>query len=234
MHSQVLLRLAHVDPYGNYSSPHYKGTASVYKVTRERTDRERLDDPICKLSLTLPKVRTKSGSHAAAVTFPDDSDSSLFCQRPRAVRRQDGARVKSYEEPGSWRTQRHSELTEPPPSHPPLPPDSLSDSLLLRLSAELSEDEVAQLIPSLRLCRSAAQLVKLRAGKSPSAQAFHVLAMWRRGLTAVSRRPKTSQLARCLARMGRPDLAGELLLPQPEASRQEPPAAPGSRNLPDF
>lgn len=93
---------------------------------------------------------------------------------------------------------------------------------------------MARLVPSLRLCRSAAQLVKLRAGESPSAQAFHVLAMWRRGLTAASRRPKTSQLARCLARMGRLDLAGELLRPQPEASRQEPPADPGSRNLPDF
>lgn len=77
LHSQVLLRLAHVDPYGNYSSPHYKGTASFYKVTRERADREQLDDPICKLSLTLPKVRTKSSfSHHA---FRDDSDSSSFC-----------------------------------------------------------------------------------------------------------------------------------------------------------
>ncbi|XP_029696768.1 death domain-containing protein 1 isoform X1 [Takifugu rubripes] len=186
LHSRVLLRLTHVDPYGNYSSPHYKGTASFYKVTRERADREQLDRPVCKLSLTLPK-------------------------RPRAVRRQNAARVKSCDEP-----------------------DSLPDSLLLRLSAELSEEEVARLVPSLRLCRSAAQLVKLRAGESPSAQAFHVLAMWRRGLTAASRRPKTSQLARCLARMGRPDLAGELLLRQPEASRQEaePPAGPGSRNLP--
>uniref|UniRef100_H2UKB0 Death domain containing 1 n=1 Tax=Takifugu rubripes TaxID=31033 RepID=H2UKB0_TAKRU len=153
LHSRVLLRLTHVDPYGNYSSPHYKGTASFYKVTRERADREQLDRPVCKLSLTLPKVRTNPATSQV---------------------------------------------------------DSLPDSLLLRLSAELSEEEVARLVPSLRLCRSAAQLVKLRAGESPSAQAFHVLAMWRRGLTAASRRPKTSQLARCLARMGRPDLAGEL------------------------
>lgn len=78
------------------------------------------------------------------------------------------------------------------------------------------------LVPSLHLCRSAAQLVKLRAGDSPSAQAFQVLAMWRRGLPATSRRNKTSQLARGLARIGRPDLAGELLLHRAEASRQKP------------
>lgn len=80
---------------------------------------------------------------------------------------------------------------------------------------------MALLAPSLRLCRSAAQLVKLRAGESPSAQAFHVLAMWRRGLPAVCGRPRTSQLARCLARMGRPDLAGELLLRRAEGCTQK-------------
>lgn len=112
------------------------------------------------------------------------------------------------------------------------PPDSLSDAVLLRVAAELSQEELARLVPSLRLCRSAAQLVKLRAGENPSAQAFQVLAMWRRGLTAATRRPRTSQLARCLARMGRPDLAGELLEePGPES---EPPADPGSRNRPDL
>lgn len=103
----------------------------------------------------------------------------------------------------------------------PPPPDSLSDSLLLWLSAELSEEEVSLLVPSLRLHRSAAQLVMLRAGNSPSTQAFHVLAMWRRGLPAASWRPKTSQLARSLTRIGRPDLAGELLLRQAEACGQK-------------
>lgn len=115
------------------------------------------------------------------------------------------------------------------------PPDSLSDALLLRVAAELSQEELARLVPSLRLCRSAAQLVKLRAGENPSAQAFQALTMWRRGLTAATRGPRTSQLARCLARMGRPDLAGELLPRQPEAPgpESEPPADPGSRNRPD-
>lgn len=100
------------------------------------------------------------------------------------------------------------------------PPDSLSDSLLLWLSGKLSEEEIALLVLSLRLRRSATQLVKLRAGDSLSTQAFHVLAMWRRGLPAAPHQPKASQLANCLAKSGRPDLARELLLRQAAATRQ--------------
>ena len=79
---------------------------------------------------------------------------------------------------------------------------------------------MALLVLSLRLRRSAVQLVKLRAGDSLSTQAFHVLATWRRGLPAAPRQPKASQLARCLAKSGRPDLARELLLRQAAATRQ--------------
>lgn len=76
------------------------------------------------------------------------------------------------------------------------------------------------MVLSLRLRRSTAQLVKLRAGGSPSAQAFHVLATWRRGLPAAPRQPKASQLAHCLAKSGRPDLARELLLRQAATTRE--------------
>lgn len=69
-HSQrknhLFLHLTEVDPFGNYSSPHYKGTAMFYKVTRGQLewrgdkdfplDPKLLGDPVCKLSLTLPKV----------------------------------------------------------------------------------------------------------------------------------------------------------------------------------
>lgn len=102
------------------------------------------------------------------------------------------------------------------------PTDSLSDSLLLWLSGELSEEEVALLALALRLRRSAAQLVRLRAGGSLSTQAFHVLAMWRRELPAATHQPKASQLAHCLAKSGRPDLARELLLRQAAAAGQGP------------
>uniref|UniRef100_A0A8C4NMA9 Death domain containing 1 n=1 Tax=Dicentrarchus labrax TaxID=13489 RepID=A0A8C4NMA9_DICLA len=169
-HSQqknhLSVRLTEVDPFGNYSSPHYKGTAMFYKVTRGQmewrgdrpvpTDTKFLGDPVCKLSLTLPKVQKHSQGIPQCTWY------------------------------------------------------SLSDSLLLWLSGELSEEEVALLVLSLRLRRSAAQLVKLRAGDSLSTQAFHVLAMWRRGLPTAAHQPKASQLAHCLAKSGRPDLAREL------------------------
>ncbi|KAI9543354.1 hypothetical protein NQZ68_012003 [Dissostichus eleginoides] len=179
-HSQqknhLMVRLTEVDPFGNYSSPHYKGTAMFYKVTRGQLewrgdkpvamDTKLLGDPVCKLSLTLPKkVRTINRPITARVRLREDTD-------------------------------------------------SLSDSLLLWLSGELSEEEVSLLVVSLRLRRSAAQLVKLRARDSLSTQAFHLLAMWRRGLPAATHHPKASQLAHCLAKSGRPDLARELLLRQ--------------------
>ncbi|XP_059211103.1 death domain-containing protein 1 [Centropristis striata] len=185
-HSQqrnhLLVQLTEVDPFGNYSSPHYKGTAMFYKITRGQLewrgdrpvlmDTKLLGDPVCKLSLTLPK-------------------------KVRTINRPMTARVKLCEET-----------------------DSLSDSLLLWLSGELSEEDVGLLVLSLRLRRSAAQLVKLRAGDSLSTQAFHVLAMWRRGLPAAMHQTKASQLAHCLAKSGRPDLARELLLRQAAATRQ--------------
>ncbi|XP_008281666.1 death domain-containing protein 1 [Stegastes partitus] len=179
--NQLLVRLTEVDPFGNYSSPHYKGTAIFYKVTKGQLEwrgdeavlkeTKLLGEPVCKLSLTLPKkVRNN---------------------RPIAPR------LKPCEET-----------------------DSLPDSLLLWLSGELSEEELSLLALSLRLRRSTAQLVKLRAGDSPSSRAFRILATWRRGLPAVPHQPKTSQLARCLAKSGRPDLARELLLRQAAATRQ--------------
>ncbi|KAG7241618.1 hypothetical protein INR49_025538 [Caranx melampygus] len=157
-HSQrinhLLVHLTEVDPFGNYSSPHYKGTAVFYKVSRGELewrgdaavpkDVKLLGDPVCKLSLTLPK-------------------------KVRSISRPVTARVKLCAET-----------------------DSLPDSLLLWLAGELSEEEVALLALSLRLRRSAAQLVKLRAGDSLSTQAFHVLAMWRRALPAAPHQPKAS------------------------------------------
>ncbi|AWO97562.1 putative death domain-containing protein 1 [Scophthalmus maximus] len=181
-HSQrtnhLLVRLTEVDPFGNYSSPHYKGAAAFYKVTRGQLEwrgdtgvpkdsSELPGDPVCRLSLTLPK-------------------------KVRSINRPVAARVRLCEEAA----------------------DSLSDSLLLWLAGELSEEEVAALVRSLRVRRSAAQLVKLRAGDSPFTQAFHVLATWRRGLPAAPHQLRASRLARCLAKSGRPDLARELLLRQ--------------------
>ncbi|XP_043828537.1 death domain-containing protein 1 [Dromiciops gliroides] len=59
------LQLKEVDEFGNYSSPHYKGTVAVYKVPREKIAKNLnqpliLNDfghqlPTCKLPLNLPK-----------------------------------------------------------------------------------------------------------------------------------------------------------------------------------
>ncbi|MEQ2167324.1 hypothetical protein GOODEAATRI_002955 [Goodea atripinnis] len=151
--NQLLVHLTEVDPFGNYSSPCYKGTAMLYRVTR----------------------------------------AELEWRGDKAVLRDE-------------------KLLGNPVSEP------LSDALLLWLSGELSQEETALLVSSLRLSRSAAQLVKLRSRDIPSDQAFHILAMWRRALPAVTRHPKASQLAQSLAKIGRPDLAREVLLREAELS----------------
>uniref|UniRef100_M4ALH5 Death domain containing 1 n=1 Tax=Xiphophorus maculatus TaxID=8083 RepID=M4ALH5_XIPMA len=165
--NELLVRLTEVDPFGNYSSPCYKGTALFYRVTRAELEWRRdkavlrdaklLANPICKLPLSLPKP--------------------------------------------------------------------LSDALLLWLSGELSPEETSLLASSLRLSRSAAQLVKLRSRDSPSEQAFYILAMWRRALPAVTRHPKASQLAQSLGRIGRPELAREVLLRGAKLSENKQTAA---------
>ncbi|XP_061920406.1 death domain-containing protein 1-like [Entelurus aequoreus] len=178
--NELLVPLTEVDPFGNYSSPHYKGAAVFYKATRGqaewrgdkavRVDVENLGEPVCTLPLSLPK-------------------------RVRSIRRPVTPRISLCD-----RT------------------DSLPDSLLLWLSEELSEEELGPLAHSLRIRRSSAQLVKLRAGDNLPGEAFRMLTMWRRELPASLLRPKASHLARCLARSGRPDLAAELLLRQAATS----------------
>ncbi|XP_061770641.1 death domain-containing protein 1 [Nerophis ophidion] len=186
--NELLVPLTEVEPFGNYSSPHYKGAAVFYKATRGqaewrwdkvvRVDVENLGEPVCTLPLTLPK-------------------------RDRSIRRPVTPKISLCD-----RT------------------DSLPDSLLLWLSGELSEEELGPLAHSLRIRRSSTQLAKLRAGDNLPGEAFRMLTMWRRELPASSLWPQASQLARCLARSGRPDLAAELLLRQ--AATGESPVQSGS------
>ncbi|NXU14474.1 DTHD1 protein, partial [Pardalotus punctatus] len=59
------LQIKEVDEFGNHNSPHYKGTAVFYKITREMItkkweqtspyDEYQHQSPLCKLALTLPK-----------------------------------------------------------------------------------------------------------------------------------------------------------------------------------
>lgn len=87
--NELRLCLTEVDPFGNYSSPHYKGTAIFYKVPRgqlrcqgdgaERTDKKPPGDPACKLSLTLPKVQEPSaGLQTLTFTIKGQSCSLFF------------------------------------------------------------------------------------------------------------------------------------------------------------
>ncbi|KAM6400676.1 LOW QUALITY PROTEIN: death domain-containing protein 1 [Pluvialis apricaria] len=59
------LQIKEVDEFGNHSSPHYKGTAVFYKISREMITKKweqplpyseyEHQSPLCKLALTLPK-----------------------------------------------------------------------------------------------------------------------------------------------------------------------------------
>ncbi|XP_043100576.1 death domain-containing protein 1 [Puntigrus tetrazona] len=175
--NRLYFKLKEVDPFGNYSSLHYKGVISLFKVAKEELiwngDRAAvskdcsLEEPVCQLPLTLPK-------------------------NPRTVFQPVSVKVMQNSQTGLC-------LPEP-----------LSDGLLSWLCGELTEDDAALLVMSLRLRRSTVQIARLRAPHSLSQQAFHILMAWRRGLPSST--VKCPVLARCLTRAGRPDLARELLL----------------------
>ncbi|XP_051914181.1 LOW QUALITY PROTEIN: death domain-containing protein 1 [Hippocampus zosterae] len=83
--NELLLHLTEVDPFGNYSSPHYKGAVVFYKVTRGQVEWQgdtlvqmevkHLGKPVCTLPLTLPKVsaaqlvKLRSGDSLPARAF---------------------------------------------------------------------------------------------------------------------------------------------------------------------
>lgn len=110
LQSRVLLHLQEVDPFGNYSSPHYKGTVIFYKVARERLKwrgeapplaaAELLDEPVCKLSLTLAKVQPTPTLIVELCLQELILKLFLLLQRPRTVHRLNRGRVRPCEEPG--------------------------------------------------------------------------------------------------------------------------------------
>lgn len=88
--------------------------------------------------------------------------------------------------------------------------ESLSDALLCWLSDELSEEDAARLVLSLRIRRSSIQLVKLRIPENLSDQIYELLVMWRKSLpTSVD---KINLLSHYLCKCGRNDLAKDLRL----------------------
>ncbi|KAI5625795.1 death domain-containing protein 1 [Silurus asotus] len=87
--------------------------------------------------------------------------------------------------------------------------EPLCDELLAWLCSELSEKDASLLVMCLRLRRSSVQLARLRAPNSLALQIFHILTTWRQALPSIT--PKCPLLAHCLTRIGRPELAAELL-----------------------
>ncbi|KAK2860398.1 hypothetical protein Q7C36_004564 [Tachysurus vachellii] len=167
----LCLQLKELNPYGNYNSPYYKGMALIFQIPKDqlvwREDKAVISEdyclgqPVCKLTLTLPKnVETLSRPIGAK-----------FLQQDQA--------------------------------------ESLCDELLAWLCSELSEEDAAMLVVCLRLRRSSVQLARLRAPNSLALQNFHILTTWRQALPSLT--PKRPLLAHCLTRIGRPELAAELL-----------------------
>ncbi|NWV65548.1 DTHD1 protein, partial [Malurus elegans] len=79
------LQIKEVDEFSNHSSPHYKGTAVFYKITREMITKKweqtlpyveyRNQSPLCKLPLQLPKhEKLVNRPQSTKRTFSDSSE----------------------------------------------------------------------------------------------------------------------------------------------------------------
>ncbi|NWH75676.1 DTHD1 protein, partial [Piaya cayana] len=86
--SRLDLQIQEVDEFGNHSSPHYKGTAVFYKITREMITKEwenplpygeyQHKSPLCKLALTLPKHEKLINRPQSTKIIASDSSETLW------------------------------------------------------------------------------------------------------------------------------------------------------------
>ncbi|NXF88914.1 DTHD1 protein, partial [Eubucco bourcierii] len=82
------LQIKEVDEFGNHSSPHYKGTAVFYKLTREMITKKweqsvpcgeyQQHSPLCKLALTLPKHEKIINRPRSTKRICSDSSEALW------------------------------------------------------------------------------------------------------------------------------------------------------------
>ncbi|KFO80393.1 Death domain-containing protein 1, partial [Cuculus canorus] len=82
------LQIKEVDEFGNHSSPHYKGAAVFYKITREMITKEwenplpygeyQHQSPLCKLGLTLPKHEKLINRPQSTKLISTDSSEALW------------------------------------------------------------------------------------------------------------------------------------------------------------
>ncbi|NXK76752.1 DTHD1 protein, partial [Amazona guildingii] len=82
------LQIKEVNEFGNHSSPHYKGTALFYKITREMIAKKweqslpygeyQHQPPLCKLALTLPKHEKLIKRPQSTKIMSSDSSEALW------------------------------------------------------------------------------------------------------------------------------------------------------------
>ncbi|KAM6075629.1 death domain-containing protein 1 [Chlamydotis macqueenii] len=82
------LQIKEVDEFGNHSSPHYKGTAVFYKITRDMITKKweqplpygeyQHQSPLCKLALTLPKHEKLINRPRSTKRISSDSSEALW------------------------------------------------------------------------------------------------------------------------------------------------------------
>ncbi|NWR68991.1 DTHD1 protein, partial [Centropus unirufus] len=82
------LQIKEMDEFGNHSSPHYKGTAVFYKITREMITKDwdkplpygeyQHLSPLCKLALTLPKHEKSIDRPLSTKIISSDSSEALW------------------------------------------------------------------------------------------------------------------------------------------------------------
>ncbi|XP_010077945.1 PREDICTED: LOW QUALITY PROTEIN: death domain-containing protein 1 [Pterocles gutturalis] len=180
--ARLELQIKEVDEFGNYSSPHYKGTAVFYKITREMITKEweqtlpyaeyQPHSPLCKLALTLPKVRVTDG----AVLLQQQCTNTLIISLSR------------WDESSSKR--------------------ALWDNLLYWLAEELAEDNTSLPALCLPVRRSVLQLVRLKCPDNLTHQIYELLCCWKKTLPRSA--DKQQLLSRYLRKSGRSDLSEEL------------------------
>ncbi|NXL99071.1 DTHD1 protein, partial [Tyrannus savana] len=86
--ARLELQIKEVDEFGNHSSPHYKGTAVFYKITREMITKKwdqplpfgeyQHQSPLCKLPLTLPKHEKLVNHPRSTKRISSDSSEDLW------------------------------------------------------------------------------------------------------------------------------------------------------------
>uniref|UniRef100_A0A4W3IG00 Death domain containing 1 n=1 Tax=Callorhinchus milii TaxID=7868 RepID=A0A4W3IG00_CALMI len=135
--TRLELELNEVDEFGNYCSPHYKGMAIFYKVTKEELTKQW-----------------------------DGADNAVESQQ------------------------------------------RMSDNVLYWVASELSEEDALLLFTSLRIRRSAIQLVKLTNPDDLTHQIFKLLSMWKKSLPTSA--DKQRLLSRHLNKCSRQDLVEDL------------------------